>query len=161
MAASSPKRRARTSGSRSGAACCTTSTRTAPRSSATATTPSRLGRRGLRSGGNSFGVPNAGWPTTNSCPTSTLTGASRSASVSILSGYAATDIRTLKTRDLLASPALGDAIMASFCEGGGSRNIVRSILSRLKGLEQHALNRAYGTLVTLASLRKVNEIDET
>lgn len=76
-------------------------------------------------------------------------------------GYAATDVRTLKTSDLLASPALGDAIMAILCEGGGSRDTVRSILSRLKGLEQHALNRAYGKLVTLASLRKVSGVVET
>ncbi|MEH3116812.1 MAG: hypothetical protein PGN25_04195 [Methylorubrum populi] len=79
---------------------------------------------------------------------------------SLQHGYAAIDVRSIDADHLLAGEAMGDAILAILCRDGTAPVRILRILARLDGLDQHAVERAYGRLLFLAELRGASDVVE-
>ena len=67
--------------------------------------------------------------------------------------YELTDIRTLHSATLLASPSVEDNVLAVLCEGGIEPDVIRQIIQRIAPLPEKARADALVKLLILAGLR--------
>jgi hypothetical protein len=75
--------------------------------------------------------------------------------------FASRDARDLDADALLASPEIGDALMAVLCREGTKPDKVRKILERIEGAEAFRRDRDYGRLLILAELRDASRVVDT
>jgi hypothetical protein len=74
--------------------------------------------------------------------------------------YSLIDIRNLEGEPLLESPDIGDTVLAILAHLRKQKGAVRSIISKMRGLPEDVREMAFSLLLTLSSLRHLEQLVE-